>query len=831
MPATPPAQLRSDPVRVLLVEDDPICGQLVTMSLACIDWAATQVDTAFNLRQALARLKLEKFDLIICDLGLPDSQGLDTLDAVARACDRPIIVLTANEDAALRERALAHGAFDLVRKGKLDTATLDRLLRAVALQAGSPRSLRDSETRFHKTLELAGSGIAHVDLDGRFMRVNRRCCEILGYAESELIGRAPKEISHPEDREHTAAQLAQIRGGQSEAVRLQKRYVRKDGALVWVELTVAPVFDGGGQRQYEIAVMEDITERKQAEARQAAHMRYQEAIARLGQAALAKRDPKELADEAVLTAFRSLDAYGVSYIEGGPAGGEPVSRAASGRLPAATGETATVLHSGAQFVQSGRAMVPVRGEDAVRGVLYAHAEQISAEGLAYLNTVASLLSTGLQRIDSEGRLSFLAQFDPLTGLANRALLNDRLTQLIVQAKRRETMLCALFIDLDDFKLVNDSLGHAGGDALLRETAARLQSAVRNGDTIARLSGDEFAVVLTDLARAEDAALVAQKILDRLSEPFTLSGQEVFVTASVGIAAYPGDGESAQALVSSADAAMHRAKQAGRNAYHFFTAEITQRTRARAQVTHELRRALDRNEFSLVYQPKVDLHSGRPCGAEALLRWNHPERGVVGPSQFVPVLEETGLIVPVGEWVIRRACEDLRTWLGLGLRVLPVAVNLSARQFRQPYLDARISALLRSASVDPSLIELEITESQLMDDPDHAIRMMNALRDSGIRTAIDDFGTGYSSLAYLTRLPLAALKIDRSFVADAISDAADAAIVRTIIDMAHTLDFTVVAEGVETDAQMAFLRQFGCEQGQGFLFARPMPALAFAAVLA
>jgi diguanylate cyclase (GGDEF)-like protein len=437
----------------------------------------------------------------------------------------------------------------------------------------------------------------------------------------------------------------------------------------------------------------------------------------------------------------------------------------------------------------------------------------------------------LQRIDSEGRVSFLAQFDPLTGLPNRALLADRFSQMIVQAKRRGAPLGVLFVDLDDFKLVNDTLGHAGGDELLKETARRLEVAVRTGDTIARISGDEFAVIVGDLARAEDAALVAQKILDRLAEPYVLCGQETFVTASVGIAAYPGDGDTAETLLNAADAAMYRAKLSGRNAYHFFTSEITQRTRARANVAAELRRALDRDEFTLVYQPKIDLASGARCGAEALLRWRHPQRGIVSPAEFVPVLEENGLIVPVGEWVVRRACEDVKNWLAAGLKVLPVAVNLSARQFRQQYLDRRIRTLVRAAGVDPSLIELEITESQLMQDPDHAIRMMNSLRDEGIRMAIDDFGTGYSSLSYLTRLPVAALKIDRSFVADALSDAADAAIVRTIIDMAHTLDFTVVAEGVETDGQMAFLRQFGCEQGQGFLFAHPMPAADFAALIA
>jgi diguanylate cyclase (GGDEF)-like protein/PAS domain S-box-containing protein len=809
-----------DQVRILIIEDEEECAELITASLARIKWAAPRVDIAASLRQGLARLTLEKFDLVITDLNLPDSKGLATLETVARVYDRLIIVLTATDEPRLRDMAIAHGAYDLMRKDSVSEAALERVLRLATVQAGTVRSLRDSEARFRKTFELAGSGIAHIDLDGRFLRVNRKLCEILGYSESELVGRWVHELSHPEDAK-----------SEPETTRLEKRYLRKDDTVVWVEVAMALVRDASGAPQYEISVMDDITERKNAEARQAAHTRYQEAIARFGQAALAKRNPVELVDEAVQTVLRGVGAYGVAYVERGVTPGELIHRASFGRVSRGDRETATVLYSGAQFVCGGHAVVPVRGDGEVRGALAAFGESFSAEALAYLNTVASVLSTGLQRIDSEGRLSFLAQFDPLTGLPNRALLTDRFTQMIVHAKRHAAPLGVLFIDLDDFKLVNDTLGHVGGDELLKETARRLQIAVRPGDTIARISGDEFAVVLSDLARAEDAALVAQKILDRLSEPYVLFQQETFVTASVGIAAFPGDGDTAEALLGAADAAMYRAKQSGRNAYHFFTAAITQRTRARAQVALELRRALERNEFGLVYQPKIDLSSGKPCGAEALLRWNHPDRGVVSPAEFIPVLEETGLIVPVGEWVIRRACEDLKEWQASGLTVLPVAVNLSARQFRQQLLDSRIRSIVRSAGVDPALIELEITESQLMQDPDHAIRVMKSLRDAGIRIAIDDFGTGYSSLAYLTRFPVAALKIDSSFVADALSDAADAAIVRTIIEMAHTLSFTVVAEGVETDGQMAFLRQFGCEQGQGFFFARPMAARAFTALIA
>ncbi|MBV9191907.1 MAG: EAL domain-containing protein, partial [Betaproteobacteria bacterium] len=323
----------------------------------------------------------------------------------------------------------------------------------------------------------------------------------------------------------------------------------------------------------------------------------------------------------------------------------------------------------------------------------------------------------------------------------------------------------------------------------------------------------------------------QKIIEKLAASHELDGHEIFVTASVGIAVFPADGEDAETLLGAADAAMYKAKEGGRNAYQFFTSEITKRTRARALLGTELRRALEREEFALYYQPKFDLQRSRPCAAEALLRWNHPERGLVSPTEFIPVLEETGLIVAAGEWVLKRACHDLRAMQARGIKPLPIAVNLSARQFRQQDLATRIKRIAADAGVAPSLLELEITESHLMQDPQHAIAVMRELSSAGMRVAIDDFGTGYSSLAYLTRFPLTSLKIDRSFVAGVLKQNGDAAVVRAILDMAHTLGFTVIAEGVETEAQAEFLRKLRCEQAQGYLFARPMPVTDFMALVA
>jgi len=826
----------------------------------------------------------------------------------------------------------------------------------------------ESEEKFRRTFELAASGIAQVSLDGRFLDVNPRLCEMLGYSEGELIGRSVKEVSHPDDRDVTDPQRGLMRAGDVDNVRFEKRYLRKDGTAVWINLTVALARNAQGEPQHEIAVLEDIsaqkereaalqrfrtaldssadmvflfnledgrlldfnhsacahlgysreelmvrgeeigrliasedsattmiteyrrkdgssfsaesrryvvdtpqgrvlvlnsrdlTERRSAERRRAAQARYQKKIARLGQWALSKTNSGEFTLKAVQGVAEGLgSAVAVAYVERAgerevvlrrAAGEEQAVAEAHAALPS-EGPLAQVLGRSEQVVAgapwsqtplpfawaarySSVSMVPVPGGVGARGALCALSEQAGVFGpeeTRFLGAAASLLSAALHRFDSEERLAYMAQYDGLTGLPNRALLSDRFAQMTAQARRHSTVLGVLFIDLDEFKVVNDTQGHAAGDELLKEVARRLRGAVRPGDTVARISGDEFAVVLVDLVRPDDAALVAQKILERLAAPVSIAGQESFVTASIGISTFPADGKDAEALLGAADAAMYRAKQAGRNAFQFFTIEINQRTRVRAQLGVELRRALERKEFALVYQPKIDLVTGRPRGMEALLRWEHPERGTVQPAEFIPVLEETGLIVPVGEWALRTACEDMKKWRRLGLPAIPVAVNLSARQFRQQDLDARIRQIVTSAGVDPALIELEITESQLMHDPEHAVRVLRSLSSAGLRIAVDDFGTGYSSLAYLTRFPLTSLKIDKSFVADVLSDEADATIVRTVIDMAHTLRFTVVAEGVETQPQAALLRSLGCEQAQGFLFGRPMPAAEVARFMA
>jgi diguanylate cyclase (GGDEF)-like protein/PAS domain S-box-containing protein len=434
------------------------------------------------------------------------------------------------------------------------------------------------------------------------------------------------------------------------------------------------------------------------------------------------------------------------------------------------------------------------------------------------------------RKEANDRLNYLAQYDSLTDLPNRGLFQDRLEHGLAQAKRNGCSAAVLFIDLDRFKIVNDTLGHGIGDKLLLQVAARLSGCTRTGDTVGRFGGDEFGVILLDLVKPEAAAVVAQKINDALARPFDLDGHRTFISASIGITLYPADATDPATLNMNADAAMYRAKEAGRNTYRFFTREMNERAMQRMQMEASMRRALERGEFLLHYQPKVDLASGAICGMEALLRWAHPKKGLVSPAEFVPVLEETGLIVPAGEWVTREACRQIAAWQQAGLEAPHVAVNLSARQFRQKNLEEMVRAILAETGVAPALLQFEITESLLMNDPDGAVRTLLALRNAGVLLSVDDFGTGYSSLAYLKHFPLDALKIDRAFISDIVTNPGDASITLAVISLAHSLKLKVVAEGVETEAQLDLLTRYACDQMQGYYFSRPVAAAEMGAML-
>jgi diguanylate cyclase (GGDEF)-like protein len=444
--------------------------------------------------------------------------------------------------------------------------------------------------------------------------------------------------------------------------------------------------------------------------------------------------------------------------------------------------------------------------------------------------LARALFYAIERNRSERRINFLAHHDGLTNLPNRRLLLDRLEQALARTRRNRQMLALLFLDLDHFKSVNDTLGHAVGDLLLQNVARRLKACTRESDTIARLGGDEFTLILPEVSRLEDVSRFAAKIFDALNLPYMIEGQELFVSASMGISIYPTDGEEAETLLRNADAAMYRAKQQGGNMHQFYLPALYARASRRLAMASGLRHALEREELVLHYQPQIDLRTGRIAGMEALVRWQHPELGLVPPGQFIPFAEETGLIAPMDDWILLRACEQARAWHDAGFPHIRLAVNLSARNLHQTVLAEKVGRALRQSGLDPSDLELELTESGIMHGQEATLLTMQKLSALGVRLAIDDFGTGYSSLSRLREFPIRALKIDQTFVRDISADGEDAAIVDAIITMGHGLRLEVTAEGVETPQQLDFLRRHACDRIQGFYMSHPVTVPAMTELL-
>lgn len=471
-------------------------------------------------------------------------------------------------------------------------------------------------------------------------------------------------------------------------------------------------------------------------------------------------------------------------------------------------------------------LLPLVLDSATVGIFGLHASELGFfddEEMQLLVEMSGDISFALDHLKKEQQLHYLAYFDSITALPNRLLFHDRLTQAMAESERHGRCVAIAMLDLDRFKTVNDSLGHAVGDALLKNVAERLSKVVRSSDTVARLAGDEFGFALADM-QAQDASLVAAKILECFREPFLAAGHELFANASMGIAIYPSDGKDAAELIRNADAAMYRAKEVGRNGCQFYSVEMTNRARDRLVTENALRRALEKQEFLLHYQPIIDISSGEITRVEALVRWLNQERGLVSPAEFIPIAEETSLIVGIGEWVLEEACRQLASgWQGQRAEKLLMAVNVSARQFLQTDLVATVTKVIERTGLDPARLSLEITESHLMQNVDETLAVMQRLGEIGVGFSIDDFGTGYSSLAYLKHLPIRNLKVDRSFVRNVPDNADEAAIVKAIISMAHSLNIEVIAEGVETREQLEFLRSHDCDAVQGFYFSRPLAA--------
>jgi diguanylate cyclase (GGDEF)-like protein/PAS domain S-box-containing protein len=486
----------------------------------------------------------------------------------------------------------------------------------------------------------------------------------------------------------------------------------------------------------------------------------------------------------------------------------------------AVGQNRTVhLSSDCVFVRHDGFEIPIEGSIAP----IHNREGLATGAVIVIRDVSASRAMALQ-------MTHLAEHDPLTGLPNRLLLNDRVNHAIALAPRHKKQVALLFLDLDGFKHINDSLGHSIGDKLLQSIGERLVKCVRTADTVSRQGGDEFVVLLSEVEHPEDAAITARRIIQAVAEPQSIDQHDLHVTTSIGLSLYPDDGHDAETLVKNADTAMYQAKENGRQSYQFFKTAMNVKAVERQSIEESLRRALDRQEFTLQYQPKINLRTGRITGAEALIRWTHPTRGSVSPGQFIPVAEDSGLIVPIGNWVLREACRQTREWADAGLPALTIAVNVSALEFRQEAFLEGIFATLRDTGLDAKSLELELTESVLMKRAETAASVLKELRARGVRVAVDDFGTGYSSLSYLRKFPIDALKIDQSFVRQITMAPQDTTIVSAIISMGRSLNLRVIAEGVETLGELEFLQAHHCDEAQGYYFSRPVPSEQFAKLL-
>ncbi|MDD3354199.1 EAL domain-containing protein [Zoogloea sp.] len=682
---------------------------------------------------------------------------------------------------------------------------------------------QEREMRLSTLLSSMGEGVIMRDERGKVLMHNATAAEILGMTDAELENWTIcgnqivylNEDGTPADLESIPPVKA-LSSGQAQARLLG--IDRADGQRRWLWVNSVPLFEEEiGRPLGVVTTLADITAHRSNEEQ----LRLALTVFRHSVEAIIVTDAQQRI-LSVNKAFSEVTGYNVAD--------------AIGRTPR------MLIHSGkhdasfyADMWQDIQAHGFWQGEVTDRrkdGSLYPAALSISAvrDHNGRISHYVAVFSDITERKATEARIAFLAQHDPLTGLPNRTLLHDRLDQALATAARMHGRIALMFLDLDRFKTINDSLGHMVGDRLLQGVAERLSGCVRDSDTVSRQGGDEFLIVLTNIHAPGDAARVAEKILARLEAPFEVDGHLLGTSFSIGIALYPEDGASVETLMKNADTAMYHAKESGRNTYRFFDELMNANALERLQLENVLRRALERQEFQLYYQPQVDLASGRIIGMEALLRWFSSELGSVSPAHFIPLAEECGLIVPIGEWVLEEACRQARTWQDRGFPAVPVAVNLSAMQFRRDDIVATVRKALANSALDGQWLELELTESLLMQSGSNVEATLAALKTLGVRMSIDDFGTGYSSLAYLKRFPVDRLKIDQSFVRDVTDDPDDAAIVRAIIQMGRSLRLEVIAEGTESPEQMDFLRDEGCTAAQGYLFSPPLPADAISELL-
>ncbi|WP_291991876.1 EAL domain-containing protein [Candidatus Accumulibacter sp. ACC003] len=735
-----------------------------------------------------------------------------------------LAVLVATGDKENAHPALPGGVDEPVAPRRLP-ALCEAIEREASLGA-----LRNSEARFRAISDASPLGIFVADAQGRCVYSNAAYHTIAGRSFEQTLGTNWSWAIHPQDRPRALAAWHAAAHAR-EPFQSEVRFLREDGSVVWTRLNATALSDRGTM-QAHVQTVEDISVRKSMEL----------VLHAAEEALFEEKEWVQVTLNSIGDAVLTTDLLGkVSYLNRvaealtgwsrDDALGRPLSevfriidgttrQAAANPAQRAIAEDCSVgLIADCLLLRRDGAECAI--EDSTAPIHNRYGQVVGA--VIVFHDVSE--SRAMTR-----KMAHLAQHDILTGLANRSLLTERLAHAIALARRHGKQVALLFLDVDHFKDINDSLGHLVGDQLLQSLAGRLLACVRATDTVCRHGGDEFVIVLADIEQAQDAAHVAEKVHAAAAVPQFIGGQQLHVSLSIGISVYPDDGSDAETMIANADTAMYHAKECGRNTYRFFTADMNTSALRRLFVESSLRRALKQNEFVLHYQPQIDLASGTMTGAEALIRWRDPDRGLLYPGEFVAIAEECGLIVPIGRWVLREACRQVQEWRDAGLHAVPVAVNISAVEFRHGDFLESVALSLKESGLAARYLELELTESVLMHNSESSAAVFDALKTMGVTLAIDDFGTGYSSLRDLKRFAIGTLKIDQSLVREIASDADDASVVSAVIGMARNLKQRVIAEGIETPEQLAFLQTQRCDEGQGFQFSRPLCAEDFARLL-
>jgi diguanylate cyclase (GGDEF)-like protein/PAS domain S-box-containing protein len=816
-----------EPARILVADDEPTARLLMSAALQKAGYA---VSAAVDGEDALRQFRAEPFDLVMLDVEMPGLDGYQACAALRREAgdELPIVIVTAMDDTGSVERAYECGATDFISK-PINWALIGHRVKYLLRAYTADLQLRSAIERNAAVLNAIPDLLFEMDREGRYLDYRSPRTDLLAAPPEAFLGRTVAEVLPPDA---AAVCIAALREAEARGISTGRQIqLQLPLGTFWFELSVSRMSDEREQAARFVVLSRDITERKRAEAAlrdSESRLHQAQAVAHLGSWHLDART-------------RTLEWSPETYRIFGVPDGQPIT-----------------YESFLQCVHADdRQAVDQAWQDAVRGKPYRIEHRILVGGavrwvaeqaeLSFDDSGKLISGTGTaqditERKEIERQTFRLAYFDSLTGLPNRQSFMERLAREVADASNSGRKLAILFMDLDGFKGVNDTMGHNTGDLILQWASDRLRRCIRPTDMVsrldenaievefARLGGDEFTAIIPDIAHAEDALRVGHRIREQMRRPFVLDGREVVLTASIGIAVYPDDGVDAASLLKHADTAMYHAKDKGRDNCQFYSASLTQRAQQRLNLESNLRQALERGEFSLVYQPQFDLVRGSIHSVEALIRWNHPTEGIISPMDFIPLAEENGLIVPIGEWVLRTACSDAARWQREG-HGLTVAVNLSPMQFRDPNLVRTVFDILEETGLAPQRLELEVTETAVMEDNVATLSTLEALNLRGVQIALDDFGTGYSSMNYLKRMPLNNLKVDRSFVHGLPHDRDNHAIVRAILSLAKNLGFSVTAEGVETIEQVESLRSMACDTLQGYYFSRPVPAADIPGLLA